>query len=123
MASINSFCRRLIRNCHLFPPYLSQGQMCTSCRGSKERSVISINVTVFKQFPRHYATKQTWAEKLVRKIALRIAIWTPARCVGQSGGNKDKCRRYYHLLPCVQNEVAQHGQNQIEPNLVYVIFV
>ena len=33
VASITSFCRRLIRNCHLFPTYLSQmSHVCTSCR-------------------------------------------------------------------------------------------
>ena len=115
-----SFCR-LIRNCHLFPPFLSQ--MCTSCRGREGGLVIRINVTVFKQFPPHYATKQIQAEKLVRKIAFRIAIWTrPVVCVGQSGGNKDKCRRYYRLLPCVQNEVGVPGQNQIELMRIVIHF-
>ena len=63
VASINSFCRRLIRNCHLFPPYLSQ--MCTSCRGEGNRDKCYSFQTISPTL--RYKTnsgRKNWWEKL-----------------------------------------------------------
>ena len=62
--------------------------------------VIWINVTVFKQFPPVTPPNKPEAENWWEKLSPWLQS-LPRRfvCVGEIGGNKDKCRWYCHLLP------------------------
>ena len=64
----------------------------------------------------HLRDKTNVGQKISALIATYCdALWAP------KWGNKDKCRRYYHLLQGLRNETGLASRNQIKAKISFIL--